>query len=113
MNKKIDVIIPKELLKTGLTPNEITIIGYIDSYEKLGLPCFPTNDYLAYLFGSSRNTIDRTLKKLESKNLIKREIKTIMFDDNGRKNRYRCLSIDVDGYKKLIESCAKNTEYIK
>ena len=77
--------VEKDLLETGLSPIEILVIAQIMEFETNTGDCFISNDVLAKLFGVSTTTIDRCLKGLETKGLIKRDTK---IKANGGKERH-------------------------
>lgn len=82
----------KDYFNKGLKSIDILIIAQIDEYRRNGHDCYVTNEQFAEMFGDSRETIKRSLTKLENMNIVSR--KTTFIEGNGRSNRQRVLSIN-------------------
>ena len=82
----------KEYLGMGLKSIDILIISQIEEYKRNECDCYITNEQFANMFGDSRETIKRSLTKLENMGIISRKTKFI--EGNGRANRQRVLSLN-------------------
>ena len=84
--------INKEYLNYGFKSIDLLIISQIEEFERSGYSCYVTNQQFAQMFGESESTIKRSLDKLESLNIIKRN--TSFIKNNGRSNKQRILSVN-------------------
>ena len=76
--------IDKDLFKLGLNPTEILVLAQILEYDRTTGNCFISNEALAKQFGVSESTINRTIKALETKELIIKTTKNV----KGGKERH-------------------------
>lgn len=87
------VWIPRELyLDKELSWTQKLLILEIDSFSRNGLPCFISNEHLSDHIGLGASTIEKSLKVIETKGYIIREIRKI----NGRPRRILRLTTGIN-----------------
>ena len=76
-----------EFFNTGLNPLEILLLSVIESYARDNKEFYHTNEQLSKMFNVSKTYIKSTLDRLEEKNYIKRNTKTISYAGKATKKR--------------------------
>lgn len=93
--KKLDfefLAINKAYFNLELKSIDLLILCQIEEYQRNEEICYLTNEQFSYMFGESKDTVKRSLTKLEDLNMIKRV--TTFVKGNGRANRQRTLSVN-------------------
>lgn len=92
-------------LGLGLKSLDILILSKISSFIRNGKSCYISNKKLSELFGESESTVKRSLDRLESKGIIKRQTSTV--SGNGRANKRRYITLNDRGEWDVKDPCAE------
>lgn len=82
----------KNYLRMGLKSIDILILSQIEEFQRNECNCYVTNEQFSEMFGESKDTVKRSLNKLEEMNIIER--KTSYVEGNGRANRQRIIELN-------------------
>ena len=64
----------KNYLNQGLKSIDILILSQIEEFDRNKCKCYVTNKQFADMFGESESTIKRALERLETQNILKRDV---------------------------------------
>ena len=85
---------------SGLNATEIIIMSKVDEFLRNTGECYATNEQFAEWCGASKDTVKRTMNKLEDKGYIKR--RTEVCSDNGKASKKRTILHGDTWYQSIL-----------
>ena len=102
------LMINKEYFGAGLKAIDLLILSQVEEFARNNCTCYMTDAQLMNITGAKSAALGEAFKRLEEKNIIVRDTKTI--SGNGRANKRRTLYLTKNYRDAILKNNACNVE---